>query len=162
MFYGLFNEQSIFYMNKFDLIRVIAWSALTIYCITNTGLHFYNNYILEYDDVCEEEEIVKEELYKNKYKKELYEFVLLNNENKKSKEDKIEENKKLKFKAIEDELPTGLVKIFYNYDTESFNYYSNDKNVKYEDLEALCRLYVIKNDLKDLYIKKKEKYEKSK
>lgn len=162
MFYGLFNEQSIFYMNKFDLIRVIAWSALTIYCITNTGLHFYNNYILEYDDVCEEEEIVKEELYKNKYKKELYEFVLLNNENKKSKEDKIEENKKLKFKAIEDELPTGLVKIFYNYDTESFNYYSNDKNVKYEDLEALCRLYVIKNDCVDLYINREEEYEKSK
>ena len=162
MLYGLFNENIFFNVNKFDLIKVIALSALTIYYVTNSGFQFYNYYILEHNNIDEDDKIKEEVLYKDKYKVELKDFIETNNEEEKTEEEQKEFYKSLKYKVIDDELPNGLVKMFYNHDEETFNYYSNNKNIKYEELEALTRLYVIENKCVDLYINREEEYEKSK
>ena len=54
------------------------------------------------------------ELYKDKYKTELNEYLKENKSNESNEEEKITYYKSLKYKIIEDDLPNGLVKIFYS------------------------------------------------
>ena len=53
---------------------------------------------------------------------------------------------------IMDYTPDGIVIMRYNYDHESFIYWSNKKNIKYPILETLARKYVSAYCCKELYI----------
>jgi hypothetical protein len=52
---------------------------------------------------------------------------------------------------IEEITPNGLVRLSYNKDKESFTYYSNE-DIAYKYLEVVSRLFVIKYNVKKLYI----------
>jgi hypothetical protein len=52
---------------------------------------------------------------------------------------------------IEEITPHGLVRLSYNKDKESFTYYSNE-DIAYKYLEVVSRLFVIKHNVKKLYI----------
>jgi len=52
---------------------------------------------------------------------------------------------------IEEITPNGLVRLSYNKDKESFTYYSNE-DIAYKYLEVVSKLFVIKYNVKKLYI----------
>lgn len=52
---------------------------------------------------------------------------------------------------IEEVTPSGLVKLTYDKEKESFTYYSNE-DIAYKYLEVVSRLFVIKYNVKKLYI----------
>ena len=52
---------------------------------------------------------------------------------------------------IEEVTPSGLVKLSYDKENESFKYYS-DENIPYKYLEVVSRLFTIKYNVKKIYI----------
>tara|TARA_Y100000591_G_C21834209_1_gene701509 strand:- start:1683 stop:2489 length:807 start_codon:yes stop_codon:yes gene_type:complete len=53
---------------------------------------------------------------------------------------------------IEDKTPNGKIVMYYNFDNNIFNYYCNNKNaISYHELEAVAKLYTIKNDCRILF-----------
>ena len=59
--------------------------------------------------------------------------------------------KEISKEFIEEITPNGLVRLSYNKDKESFTYYSNE-DIAYKYLEVVSRLFVIKYNVKKLYI----------
>ena len=61
---------------------------------------------------------------------------------------------------IEENTPRGLVKINYDNDLQLFNYYSDRKEISYKILETVSRLFVIRNNCKNIYINYQEEIDK--
>jgi len=59
--------------------------------------------------------------------------------------------KEISKEFIEEITPNGLVRLSYNKDKESFTYYSNE-DIAYKYLEVVSKLFVIKYNVKKLYI----------
>lgn len=112
--------------------------------------YFFNNTLT----IKKVDKLIKEEKYQDKYKEELNNFISTN---------KLSEKflKNLINNIEEDELPNGLVKMFYNHESESFWYFCDNKNSKYEDLAALSRKYVISFNCKELYVNRQEEFKKA-
>jgi len=60
----------------------------------------------------------------------------------------------------EDETPRGRVSMRYEPSTESFWYYTNDKNIPYKYLEAVARKYVCEHNRLDIFIDIREELRK--
>lgn len=70
-----------------------------------------------------------------------------------------EELVELRYKSIQEETPEGTIIMFYNSDTESFWYYSDNKNISNRTLDALARLYTIENNCKQVCVNHKKEIE---
>ena len=57
---------------------------------------------------------------------------------------------------IENETPRGIIKMTYDNINDSFNYFSDNKDIPYSYLETLGRLFVIKNNCKSIFINHKK------
>ena len=68
----------------------------------------------------------------------------------------------LKTKFIEDDTPDGIIQMNYDIDFDAFTYYINNKNIPYEYLETVGRLYIIENNCKTIFVDYKVEIEKSK
>ena len=90
--------------------------------------------------------------YEDKYDKDFYEL-----DNHKLTE---KEKDDLKNTYISDNTPNGKIIMLYDFETENFNYYYNNKNsITYYELEAVAKLYAIKNNARDLVIEREEDQE---
>ena len=58
---------------------------------------------------------------------------------------------------IEDKTPKGLIKMTYDNVNNSFNYFSDSKDIPYSYLETMGRLFVIKNNCKSIFINHQKK-----
>ena len=61
---------------------------------------------------------------------------------------------------IEENTPRGIIFMAYDYDVNSYIYYSKTKDIPYKYLETVSRKYVIENKCLDIYIDYKEEYRK--
>lgn len=62
----------------------------------------------------------------------------------------------LKNKTISLDTPEGEVLMYYNYDTETFWYYSDNKNVSNRTLDAVARKYTITHNCKQVCVNHKK------
>lgn len=62
--------------------------------------------------------------------------------------------------TIIENTPDGSVIMSYNYDNEGFEYWVDNKNIKYDYLETVARKFVKMNFCSDLYIDRKENIKK--
>ena len=53
---------------------------------------------------------------------------------------------------VEEKTPRGIIRMNYDIDSNSFIYFSDTKDIPYKYLETLARLFVIKNNCKNIYI----------
>jgi len=65
----------------------------------------------------------------------------------------------LRDKSIHEETPEGAIIMFYNSDTESFWYYSDNKNISNRTLDALARMYTVENNCKQVCVNHKKEIE---
>lgn len=65
----------------------------------------------------------------------------------------------LRHKTIHEETPEGAIIMFYNSDTESFWYFSDNKNISNRTLDALARLYTVENNCKQICVNHKKEIE---
>ena len=70
-----------------------------------------------------------------------------------------EELVELRSKSIHEETPEGAIIMFYNSDTESFWYYSDNKNISNRTLDALARMYTVENNCKQVCVNHKKEIE---
>ena len=83
--------------------------------------------------------------YEDKYDKEFYDL-----ERKELTDAKKEE---LKDNYIRDTTPNGEIIMYYDFETSSFKYYFNNKNaITYPELEAVAKLFTLKNNCRSLFI----------
>ncbi len=62
--------------------------------------------------------------------------------------------------SIIEQTPNGSVIMSYNYDKEGFEYWSDNKNIKYDVLETVARKFVKMNFCSHLYVDRKENIQK--
>ena len=67
--------------------------------------------------------------------------------------------KQLKTNHFKYDLPNGTIIFFYNEETDSFNYYTDDSDISFKTLDAIARLYCIKNNCKNLCINSRKEQE---
>jgi len=72
-----------------------------------------------------------------------------------------EELDELQSNVVEVETPDGLVKMTYNNASESFWYYTDNKNIHYKYLDAVARHFTIENKCRQICVNYKEEYEKA-
>ena len=102
------------------------------------------------------EDIKEKEI--REYKKKYYdELSLLEN-----KDYSDEELKQLTNKILKEDTSYGVVRMFYNVDNETFNYYCDDKNISYIFLDAIARKYAITYDCKCICVNFREEWKKAK
>ncbi len=102
------------------------------------------------------EDIKEKEI--REYKKKYYdELSLLEN-----KDYSDEELKQLTNKILKEDTSYGIVYMFYNVDTGTFNYYCDDKNISYIFLDAIARKYAITYDCKCICVNFREEWQKAK
>ena len=63
---------------------------------------------------------------------------------------------------LDNETPDGKIIMNYDNSLQGFTYYTDKKNIPYNYLETVARLYVIKHDCKYIYINSELELEKSK
>ena len=61
---------------------------------------------------------------------------------------------------IEENTPRGIIFMAYDYDVNSYIYYSKTKDIPYKYLETVSRKYIIENKCLDIFIDYKEEYRK--
>lgn len=71
-----------------------------------------------------------------------------------------EDVKDLSLNTITETTPRGDVLMYYDYELQSFVYYSKTKEIPYMYLETVARKYVIKYDCKKIYVDIRKEYEK--
>jgi len=69
---------------------------------------------------------------------------------------------KLKNLYIVEDTPSGEIKMCYSCDTETFWYYSKNKNVSYPTLDAVARRYAVKHNCSPICINYRKEVEKVK
>ena len=62
---------------------------------------------------------------------------------------------------IEEKTPRGIVKMNYDPDFKHFNYYSNCKDIPYNYLEIVARLFVVENNCKNIFVDYKQEIDKA-
>ena len=160
------NFSIVFYISNIFLILMTKPS------LSNYTDIFYKTYFLsdqyedDFSDSSEEEVQSKPEIdYTDKYKEEFEKleneiFLCNDNQDNKSIEDQIIEKKQnLKNNIIMEMSPLGNVIMYYNYDTETFYYYS-DHSIPYKYLETIARRYVITYKCKPIYISMEDELKK--
>ena len=106
--------------------------------------------VFVYNPPKEEEE---EDLYEDKYSEEFEEL-----EEKELTDDFV---KGLSSVYLTEETPEGQVVMCYDKDTECYNYWCDDKNVYFLNLDAVAQKYAIDNDCKALCVNYKLEVEKA-
>jgi hypothetical protein len=160
------NFSIVFYISNIFLILMTKPSLTNYKDIFHKTYFLYDQDDDDYSDSSEEEFISKPEIdYTDKYKEEFEklenEMILYNhNQDNKSIEDQIIEKKQnLKNNILMEASPLGNVIMYYNYDTETFNYYS-DHSIPYKYLETIARRYVITYKCKPIFISMEEELKK--
>jgi len=127
-------------MNYFIVCTLVYGLGLTIGCWFVSRCLWDKEDILEdiFEDILEEEE-----LYEDKY----------------PLQKDLSGNKPTNTTIIE-HTPDGSVIMSYNYDNEGFEYWVDNKNIKYDYLETVARKFVKMNFCSDLYIDRKENIKK--
>ena len=86
--------------------------------------------------------------YEDKYDREFY-----NVPKEQEQEQQQELSARLQDVYIEDTTPNGKIVIYYDFTSNSFNYYFNNKNaITYPELEAAAKLFTIRNNCRSLFI----------
>lgn len=67
----------------------------------------------------------------------------------------------LKDRFVEDETPEGIIKMNYDKDLDAFTYYTDKKNIPYDYLETVARLFIVLNNCKKIYVNYKLEIEKA-
>jgi len=137
-------NMNMYYMNEpstiegiMTLIGILPISfLLTFICITQVNRLWFDKYLIE--DVVEE----PERKYEDKYPLERAEVS-------DDPERKVNENS-----YVLDYTPKGIICMRYDYDSESFLYWCNKKQVPYQILETVARKYVTSYSCKEIYIDK--------
>lgn len=126
-------------INKLIVCTLIYGSGLTI------GVWFVSRCLWDKYDILDdfEDEFEEEELYEDKY----------------PLQKDLSGNKPTNTTIIE-HTPDGSVIMSYNYDNEGFEYWVDNKNIKYDYLETVARKFVKMNFCSDLYIDRKENIKK--
>lgn len=73
-----------------------------------------------------------------------------------------EDLEKLAKVVVREKTPNGEVIMTYNSKTEAFEYYCDDKNVKYMVLDTVARKFTIDNNCKSICVNYKAEFEKAK
>jgi len=131
-------------MNNMIIVTLVYAFGLTI------GGCLVSKYLLDTEvfiENFEEEEQEKEEVYEDKYPLD--------------KSDHLKGNKPTNVTIVE-HTPDGSVIMSYNYDKEGFEYWCDNKNIKYKYLETVARKFVKMNFCTDLYVDRKENIQKQK
>jgi len=130
-------------INKLIVCTLIYGSGLTI------GCWFVSRCLWDKDDILDDFEddfediLEEEELYEDKY----------------PLQKDLSGNKPTNTTIIE-HTPDGSVIMSYNYDNEGFEYWVDNKNIKYDYLETVARRFSNMNFCSDLYIDRKENIKK--
>ena len=95
----------------------------------------------------------EEARYEEKYREEFEEL-----EEKELDDDTV---KSLCEKYLSEETPNGEVVMCYDKDNESYNYWCDDKSIKFLTLDAVAHKYAIENDCRALCVNYKDEYEKA-
>ena len=146
-----------FYFVKYLFyLAAISFFGVSIATILVSAF-LYNDYKtfekrLEFTD-SDSESDCDSEIYDEKYMNE-YNELLIND----LEDDFIKE---LKNTFISNKSPNGVIKMCFDINTDSFWYFTNNKDIPYKYLETVGRFYVIENDCKKLFIDYKEEYQKA-
>lgn len=65
-------------------------------------------------------------------------------------------------RSIEEETPAGLVRMEYNSNNESFEYYTDARNVQYKVLDAVARSFCLAHDCPQLCVHYKDEFDRAK
>ena len=144
----IINTSNFYYFYN-NLNYVIVATLIYALGLTISGC-LVSKYLLDHEvfiENFEEEKEEKEEIYENKYP--LNEIKHLNG------------NKPTNVTIVE-HTPDGSVIMSYNYDKEGFEYWCDNKNIKYKFLETVARKFVKMNFCTDLYIDREENIQKQK
>ena len=106
----------------------------------------------------EEEEEQKKRLERKKYDKSFYEELEALENIDLTKKDM----EQLVFSHILEDTPFGEIKMCYSCDTETFWYYSKNKNIPYQTLDAVARRYAVKYNCSQICINYRKEVEKMK
>jgi hypothetical protein len=133
------------------LIATLSLSSVSFFYFLYLQQDFYSNECLE-DEFAEEknteEEVKKEEIkYEEKYIKQIKKYI----ESKSTDVVNLSEFQHLKNNFVMEKTPVGNVTMYFDSDTETFNYYS-DNSIPYRFLEVVARKYVIMFHCIDIYI----------
>ena len=144
----------LFMKNLFIMMGVVVGSfsiaiiAVSNLLFKNINKEYKSNF--GYDSDTDSE---NEEEYKDKYW-DKYEML-------EDKKLSIEELDLLKNIFIEDKSPRGIIKMGYDISNNSFSYFCDTKDLSYNYLETVGRLFVIKNNCKNIFINRKEEIGKA-
>tara|TARA_R110002074_G_scaffold387329_1_gene569452 strand:- start:1723 stop:2574 length:852 start_codon:yes stop_codon:yes gene_type:complete len=146
----------LFYSFLYVILVFFGGSYLSMVIFINLTTNRWNTVNCKNLEKEEEEEEEEEEdiEYKNKYM-ELYHGL---------KENEINNDvlDSLKDIFVDNETPDGKIIMNYDNSLEGFTYYTDKKNIPYNYLETVARLYVIKHDCKYIYINSELELKKSK
>ena len=119
--------------------------------ISVSSYFLYKHFFSEKKKIVEKKE---EEVYENKYYDK---FDELNS-------DELEEQyvKDLKNNIIFENTPKGNVLMYYDFETESFIYHCDTKDISYLYLETVARKYAIQNNCKKIVVDIKRELEEAK
>lgn len=161
----LYDDDSSDNYNMYHLFSIYSYLISFLYFIYhvffsdfNKPFSFYIQHILNYDyehvSENENENENENEKYTNLYYKELEKLENRNLEK--------EDLEKLNNVFINETTPNGNVIMKFNHNTESFEYYCDDKNIKYIVLDTVARKLAIDNNCKLIYVNYIEEFEKAK
>ena len=158
--YGLYLDRSaacgICIENSFFLQFLLLLSIIPLSTLTSTWLvakFVYEPYVNrlnneDWSDDEEEEEEEEEELYEDKYDLDLVK--------------KIDDKKNYSNLLVEETTPDGSVFMKWNEDNESFDYWCDNKEIKYIYLEVVARKYCTMFCCPEIYIDRGKDIKKQK
>lgn len=150
----MFPEQILALKGLITLFMVLPIPLIIVF--------IFSAFLFIEEDIPMVEDIPKEIPYEEKYP---LSKIDKNSEskNEKTDTDKKDDPEKWKDKMklyLNEYTPNGNVIIRYNYKTEAFDFWCDDKNIKYPYLETVARKYVSVFDCRELYIDRSENIEK--
>ena len=113
-----------------------------------------NTTIMSSEEIAE----IENRLQQKKYEESFYDELEVLDDIDLSKKDM----EKLKNLYIVEDTPLGEIKMCYSCDTETFWYYSKNKNISYPTLDAVARRYAVKHNCKQICINYRKEVEKLK
>jgi len=129
--------------------------SIVSYFMYDKNMKYNKNIEKKLDETNEEKKARELRVQKIKYGQSFFTEL----EELKDKELTEDDIKEFATKMIEEKTPEGDILMLYNYQTETFWYYSENKNISNRSLDAVARRYAVKYDCKQLCVNYKKEME---
>jgi len=162
------NNGCLFLYDMFSLFSLFATAFGIAFSIVGTTLYThvgeYENFFDDSDaDADDDNEESEDDDADDEKEPEEYDHLYYDELD--SLEDRVlekEDLEKLATVVVREKTPNGEVVMTYNHKTESFEYYCDDKNVKYMVLDTVARKFTIDNKCKSICVNYKAEFERAK